>query len=125
MTIRSLFLAGAALGLAFAPVAALADLQITADGFHRVVATSTQGDTCSVQRITNGRAVTCPDGSRGTLLIYQHRGDQSPVCEVDFWYAGNGSGAQRWRAQVSHANGAAACAVHWNGTNALTISGTT
>ena len=118
-------LAGAAVAAAaFVPAAALADLQVNANGFERVVATSTQGDSCEVerQRVAGGMSVSCPDGSRGTLVLYR-TADEAAVCEVDFWYAGNGSGVQRWRAQISHANAAnGTCSLHWNDPATLNLT---
>lgn len=103
MSIRTILPLAAVAALALAPVAALADFQVNANGFERVIASSTQGDTCEVEQLTGGTSIDCPDGSRGTILFYRHDGE-SPVCEVDFWYGGNGSGAQRWSARVARQN---------------------
>ena len=104
MSIRTILPTAAIAALAFTPAIALADLQVTANGFDRVITSSTQGDTCEVERQTGGTSIDCPDGSRGTMLFYRHA-DESPVCEVDFWFGGNGSGAQRWSARVARQNG--------------------
>ena len=124
MKIRSILAGAAVAAAAFVPAAALADLQVNANGFERVVATSTQGDSCEVerQRAGDGTSVDCPDGARGTLLLYR-TADEAAVCEVDFWYAGNGSGTPKWRAQISHANGAnGTCALHWNDPATLNLT---
>jgi hypothetical protein len=122
MTLRTILSAGLASALVLLPVTALADLQVNASGFARIVASSTQGDSCEVQQSPGGTAATCPNGSRGTIVLYRERG-APPVCELDFWYAGNGSGMERWRAQLSHQNtDRGGCVMHWDGSNALTVS---
>lgn len=123
MNIRTLLPAAAILSAAFLPGAALADLQVNANGFDRVIASSTQGDSCEVERLSGVLTVTCPNGSRGTLLLYR-QSDETPVCQVDFWYGGNGSGAQTWRAQLAHTNAASGtCTLHWNNATTLNLSG--
>lgn len=123
MSIRTIIPMAAVAALALAPAAALADLQVSANGFYRVVASSTQGDTCHVHRMTGGRSIDCPDGSRGTLLFYVHHGDESPVCEVDFWFGGNGSGAQHWSARIARQSGnAGTCALTKNGVNEMQVT---
>jgi hypothetical protein len=122
MSIRTILPMAAVAALALAPAAALADLQVNAAGFDRVIASSTQGDTCEVDQITGGTSIDCPDGSRGTILLYRHYGE-SPVCEVDFWYGGNGSGAQRWSARVARRNGTNGnCALTRQNANTLQVT---
>lgn len=100
MSIRTILPTAAVAALALAPAAALADLQVNANGFDRVMTSSTQGDTCEVEQQAGGTSIDCPDGSRGTILFYRHYGE-TPVCEVDFWYGGNGTGSQHWSARVA------------------------
>jgi hypothetical protein len=122
MKIPAILAAAAVAAAAFVPAAALADLQVNANGFYRVVESSTQGDSCEVEHAPGGMSVSCPDGSRGTLVLYRSV-DEAAVCEVDFWYAGNGSGMQRWRAQISHANPAnGTCTLHWNDPTTLNLT---
>ncbi|HET9097389.1 MAG TPA: hypothetical protein VFN37_12055 [Candidatus Baltobacteraceae bacterium] len=124
MTFRLLLSAAAAAiaVLALAPAIALADLQVRANGFDRVVTSSTQGDTCEVEQLTGGTSIDCPDGSRGTMLFYRLDGE-SPVCELDFWFGGNGSGAQRWSAQIVRQNGMiGTCALDRQSANAMRIT---
>ena len=108
-------LLSAAFGAAFAalPAVALADLNVTANGFHRVVAEAANGDSCEVYRNGPNVVVRCPDGSKGTLTMYRHT-SEGAACELDFWAQGNG----KWRAQLSHVNTAnGTCTVKWdNGT---------
>lgn len=123
MNIRLLLAAGAAATvLAFAPAIALADLQVNAAGFDRVLTSSTQGATCEVEQLTAGTNIDCPDGSRGTMLFYRS-GGRMPVCELDFWFGGNGSGRQRWSARVARQNGTnGTCALRRQSGNALQIT---
>lgn len=104
------------------PAIALADLQVNANGFDRVVASSTQGDTCEVEQLTGGTNIDCPDGSRGTMLFYRHDGEP-PICEVDFWFGGNGSGAQRWSARIARQNATnGTCALNRQNGNTLQVT---
>jgi|GEM_PF-4795420 len=108
--------------LAMLPAVALASLEVDTNGFARVVTEATQGDSCHVHGPPGAKTVRCPDGSSGTMTLYRNFGE-SPVCELDFWYAGNGSGAQRWHAHVSHPNGTyGTCMLHWKSSNALQLN---
>lgn len=107
---------------ASAPALALADLQVNANGFDRVVASASHGATCDVEQLTGGTSIDCPDGSRGTLLFYRHD-DETPVCEIDFWYGMGDSGAQQWRAQTPQQNGTyGTCALRWPYANVLQVT---
>lgn len=121
MSIRTILPVAAVAAIAFAPAIARADLQVNANGFDRIVTSSSQGGTCEVQQLTGGTNIDCPDGSRGTMLFYRHD-DESPVCELDFWYGMGNSGAQQWRALIERQNGTyGACTLHWQYANVLQI----
>jgi hypothetical protein len=115
---KLLIAAAASAALVCVPlVAAAAPLQINVAGFERIVPYATTGDTCDVLPIHGDpTAVNCPDGSRGTLTLYTNAED-TPVCEVDYWYQGN-----RWHAITAKQNGGT-CAIRWGGGySTLTIS---
>lgn len=102
--------------------AAFAALVVNANGFERVVASSAQGTSCDVSQATNGTTVTCPDGSRGSMVLYRSN-DEGAACQLDFWFGPNGSGAQTWHALLSHQNsGSGACALNWTGPNTLNVT---
>lgn len=120
MSIRTIILAAAVPVLACVPAVALADLQVNANGFHRVVVGSMQNGNCHVHRADGGRTVRCPDGTRGTLTLYQHH-DSAPACEIDFWYQ-NGAG-RPWHIQLSHQNAASGnCTTQWQNDSTLNVS---
>jgi hypothetical protein len=119
MSIRSLLPICAMAAAMLVPAAALAQpFQINVNGAQRVIPYSTSGDNCDVLPYGGTpTAVTCPDGSRGTITVYGQSPD-SPACEVDFWYE-----AGRWHAILSHENSAnGTCAMNWNGATTLNIS---
>jgi hypothetical protein len=119
MSIRSLLPICAMAAAMLVPAAALAQpFQINVNGAKRVIPYSTSGDNCDVLPYGGTpTAVTCPDGSRGTITVYGQSPD-SPACEVDFWYE-----AGRWHAILSHENSAnGTCAMNWNGATTLNIS---
>lgn len=104
--------------------AAFAALVVNANGFERVVSSSSQGATCEVAQAANGTGttVTCPDGSRGSMVLYRNA-DEGPACELDFWFGPNGSGAQTWHALLSHQNSTSgACALNWTGPDTLNVT---
>lgn len=122
MSIRTILSAAALLAFAGLPAVALADLNVDADGFHRVVTESTQGATCHVHRSSDGTSVRCPDGSKGTMTLYRSRGEDA-ACELDFWTQANGNGPNQWHATLSHQNAAnGTCALHWSGTDSLQVT---
>jgi hypothetical protein len=101
------------------PIASLAQsFQINVNGAQRIIPSSTAGDNCTVMPYSGTpTALTCPDGSRGTITLYGTSID-SPACEVDFWFD-----AGRWHAILSHQNNAnGSCAINWNGSSTLNVS---
>ncbi len=120
MTTRSIVAVAAILTMAAAPLAARADLQVTANGFHRVVADAGQTGSCHVHRIDNGTTIRCPDGSKGTMVLYRHR-SESAACEVDFW--SQSGGGSPWRVQLSHQNSAiGTCTTRWDNPTTLEVN---
>lgn len=122
MTTRSILIAAAVAAISAAPAAALADLQVTANGFHRVVVDAGQTGSCHVHRMDNdnGTTIRCPDGSKGTMVLYQHS-KESSACEVDFWSQSNG--ANPWRVQLSHQNSTVGtCTTHWDNPTTLEVN---
>lgn len=121
MNVRTILPGAAIVAAALAPAAALADMHVNAQGFERVVTSSAQGESCRVQGLTGGTSVTCPDGSRGTMVLYRHAGE-APVCQVDFWYQGEVTGGRQWRALLSHRNASLGiCALHWRTADTLQV----
>jgi hypothetical protein len=121
MSIRTILPAAAAIALALMPSVALAYLEVNANGFHRVVLGSLQNGPCDLARISGGRMVRCPDGSRGTLTLYQHTYGM-PVCQIDFWYD-SAHGPRPWHIQLSHEstdNGT--CTTQWQDNQTLNVS---
>ena len=122
MNLSKILTAVAVFSFAALPAAALAEFQVNATGFHRIVADSSQGGSCRVRRNDAGTLVRCPNGSRGTMTVYQYRSGPS-VCELDFWYQTNPVGAGRWRVQVSHQNtSVGTCSTHWDNPNTIDLS---
>ena len=100
------------------PATALAQpLQINLNGAQRAVP-STAGTNCDVLPYRGApTALTCPDGSRGTITLYGQNEDTA-VCEVDFWFQSN-----RWHAILSHQNSAGGtCAMQWTDSATLQLS---
>jgi hypothetical protein len=119
MSIRTILPIAAVTALALVPAAALANLEVHANGFHRVVVGSMQNGNCEVHRMDDGRIVRCPDGSRGTLTLYQHALGE-PMCQVDFWYD-TSSGPRPWHITVSHQNSEGGCTTTWQNNTTLNV----
>jgi hypothetical protein len=120
MSIRTILAGVAAAALALMPSVALAYLEVDANGFHRIVVGSLQNGPCNLARVTGGRMVRCPDGSRGTLTFYRHTLGM-PVCQLDFWY--QAGAAKRWHISLSHQsadNGG--CTTQWQGPQTLNVN---
>jgi hypothetical protein len=121
MSIRTILPAAAAVALALMPAMALAQLQVNANGFERVVVGSMQNGSCDALEVSSGTLLRCPDGSRGTLTLFRHE-DDAPACEVDFWYD-SAHGSRPWHIQLSHQSGTnGTCATQWQGATTLNVS---